>query len=164
MIHLVVSDQGHYSFHYRYAKLNREGGGKEQTNKYGLGSEGGSLCDTFVQLSVHLQAIADLYFTRNFHKATRNADSSLAVFSHCLFLPTVSFSGQLSQADCSLLPSFVNWLSLSSLGPSFPRPLPVSQEISPSCPLCGFRTKTKRLSDRRQYQRKWMLPIVSHTC
>ena len=28
--------------------------------------------------------------------------------SHCLFLLTVSFSGQLSQADCSLLASFVN--------------------------------------------------------
>ena len=33
----LISDQGHYTFLYRYAKHNREGGGKEQTNKYGLG-------------------------------------------------------------------------------------------------------------------------------
>ena len=37
VIHLVVSDQGHYTFLYRYTKHNREGGGKEQTNKHGLG-------------------------------------------------------------------------------------------------------------------------------
>ena len=33
----LTSDQGHYTFLYRYAKHNREGGGKEQTNKHGLG-------------------------------------------------------------------------------------------------------------------------------
>ena len=36
--------------------------------------------------------------------------SALLPSFHCLLLPTVSFSGQLIQADCSLLPSFVNWL------------------------------------------------------
>ena len=48
--------------------------------------EGGSLCDTFVKL--HLLAIAGMYTVRNFHKATRNASSSLTVFSHCLLLAT----------------------------------------------------------------------------
>ena len=38
---LVVSlifDQWHYTFLYGHTKHNREGGGKEQTNKHGLGS------------------------------------------------------------------------------------------------------------------------------
>ena len=30
------------------------------------------------------------------------------------------------------------------LGPSFPRPLPVSWEVSRTCPLCGFHTKTDK--------------------
>ena len=108
--------------------------------------KGGSLCDTFVQLSVHLQAIAGVYFAQNFHKVIRNADSSLdcllcpaSIFS---LPPSVSFSGQLSQAGCSLLPCFVNCFFLSSLRPSFPPPLPHSREISPSGPLYGFLAKT----------------------
>ena len=40
--------------------------------------------------------------------------STLLPSSHCLLLSTVSSSGQLSQANCSLLPSFVNWLCLLS--------------------------------------------------
>ena len=59
-------------------------------------------------------------------------------------LSTVSFPELLSQADCSLLPSFVNWLSLSSLGPSFSPPLPVVWANSPSGSLCGFRAKTDK--------------------
>ena len=50
---------------------------EERTNT-GLGQlqrqEGESLCDTFVQLSVHLQALALVHFVRNFYKATNNAD------------------------------------------------------------------------------------------
>ena len=38
VIHLVVSNPGHYTFLYRYANPNRKGGSKEQTNKRGLGS------------------------------------------------------------------------------------------------------------------------------
>ena len=54
------------------------------------------------------------------------------------------FSRQLSQADGSLWPSVVNWLSLSSLGPSFRPPFPVSREISPAGILCGFRAKADK--------------------
>ena len=58
-------------------KIQPRGWKKEQTHA-DLGQlqaqEGGSLCDTFVQLSVHLQAIAGVYFARNFNKATNNAD------------------------------------------------------------------------------------------
>ena len=74
--------------------------------------------------------------------------TALLPSSHCLLLLTVSFSGQLSQADCSFLPSFVNCLSLSFLGSSFPPSLLVSREA-----LCvGFAPKqTTRFSDRRTH-------------
>ena len=78
--------------------------------------------------------------------------TALLPSSHCFLLPTVSFYGQLSQADCSLLPSFVNWPSLSSLGPSFPPPLPVSH----SGPLCGFRAKTDK-------EILWVAPTQTET-
>ena len=75
----LISDQGHYTFLYRYAKHNR--GKKNKRTNTDSGQlqvqEGGSLCGNFVELSVHLQAIAGVYFVLNFHKATRNADSYL---------------------------------------------------------------------------------------
>ena len=37
VIHLLVSDRVHYTFNNGHTKHNREGGRKEQTNKYGLG-------------------------------------------------------------------------------------------------------------------------------
>ena len=109
VIHLVVffliSDQGHNTFLYGHTKHNRECRGKEQTNKHGLGlaqsTERRSLCDTFVQLSVHLQAITGVYFAQNLHKATRNADSSLDCPASILSQPP--------SADCVLL-----WTSISS--------------------------------------------------
>ena len=62
-----------------------------------------------------------------------------------------SLNSQL-KADHSPLPSVVDYLSrsffvnwpLSSLGPSFPSPLPVSPEISSSSPFFGFRAKTDK--------------------
>ena len=86
VIHLEVSDQRYYTFLYRHAKHNGEGGGKEQTKKHGLGStpsaRGGSLCDT-LPLFVHLLTIASVYFVRNFYKATNNAN----IFSRWLTQP-----------------------------------------------------------------------------
>ena len=78
--------------------------------------------------------------------------TALLPSSHCLLLLSASFSGQLSQADCSLRPSFVNWLSLSSLGLSFPRSLPVSW----SGPLRGFRAKTDKKT-------LWVAPTQTET-
>ena len=100
-----------------------------------------------MQLSVHLQAFAGVYFARNFHKATRNADSSLDCPASIFSLPP--------SADCVLLWTAISTrlfssvllcqlLSLSSLGPSSPPPLPVSREISPSGPLCGFHAKADK--------------------
>ena len=141
----LISNQEHCTFLYRYAKHNWEGGIKEQTNKHGLGSAPstrGGVCDTFVQLSVHLQAIVGVYFVWNFHKATRNTDSSLVC-------PVLSSFSLPPSANCVLLWTAISnrlfssallCLSLSSLGPTFPPPLLVSC----SGPLCGFCTKTDK--------------------
>ena len=76
----LFSDQGHYTLLYRYAKYNRVGGRKNKQSNTGLGQlqvqGGGNLGKIFVQLSVHLQTIAGMYFARNFYKATNNADIS----------------------------------------------------------------------------------------
>ena len=81
------------------------------------------LCDTFEQLTA---CILRETSTKPLGMLTHllTVFSVLLSSSPCLLLPTVSFSGQLSQADCSLLPSFVNCFYLSSLAPSFPPPLP----------------------------------------
>ena len=66
---------------------NREDGRKNKRTNTGLGKlqaqEGGSQCSTLERLSVHLQAIADVYFVRNIYKATNNAD----IFSSWLTQP-----------------------------------------------------------------------------
>ena len=142
---------------------------KNKRTKTDLGQfqvqEGGVLCDTFVQHFVHLRAIAGEYFARNFHKVTRNADSSLdcpaSIFSlplstDCVLLWTAISSRLFSSALLCHLHS------LSSLGPSSPPLLPVSREISPSGPLCGFRTKTdKKILSGTSSNGNKMLPIVS---
>ena len=72
--------------------------------------------------------------------------TALLPSSHCLLQLTVSFSGQLPQVDYSLLPFFINWVSLSSLGRSFPPPLP----------LCGLRAKTEK-------EILWVAPTQTET-
>ena len=96
-------------------------------------------------------------FSRNFYKATRNANSSWLVFPHCFLLQTVVDSGLLTHLDWSLLPSGLDCLSasffancplrlplptapLAFLGPRFP-PLPVSAEISSPSLLFSFAPK-----------------------
>ena len=79
--------------------------------------------DTFVQLFVHLQANAGKYL----HETSTKP---LGMLTHLLTV-SFSFSWLHSQANCVVLPTVVNFLSLSSLGPFFSHPLPVSQEISP---------------------------------
>ena len=108
VIRQVVSDQGHYIFLYGHTKHNRVSGGKEQTNKRGRGSapsaRGGSLWHPCAALRA-FAGYRGRIFARNFHKAPRNADCPAFIFS--LSPSAVSFSGQLSQAGCSLLPYFV---------------------------------------------------------
>ena len=121
---------------------------KEKTRTLGqLQAQEEEVCDTFVQLSVHLQAIAGVYFAWNFHKATWNADSSL--WLPCFHVHTASF-GWL----CPSLAAISSRLFSSALvcqqplsdfcGPFFRPPLRVAREISPAGPLCGFRAKTEK--------------------
>ena len=147
----LISDQRHYTFLYGHTKYNREGGGKEQMNGQGSAPSAwrGRSMWHFLQLSMHLQAIAGVYFARNFHKAMECCAVSWLSSLPCFHFLTASF--------CWLCPSLDNYLkptvlfcpplstdSLSSLGPSFPPPFPVSWEISPSGPFCGFCAKTDK--------------------
>ena len=74
--------------------------------------------DTFcAALRAFLLAIAGEYLHETSTKplgVLTHLSTALLPSSHCHLLLTLSFSGQLSQADCSLLASFVNWLSRSS--------------------------------------------------
>ena len=108
-------------------------------------------------------------FARNFHKATRNADSSL----DCVLCPASIFS-QPPSADCILL-----WIAISSrlfssdllcsltLCLLWDLPSLVffwSRGRSRTKALCeGFAPKqSKRSSEWHQHKRKRRLPIVSH--
>ena len=58
-------------FFYRLRKAHTREWKKEQSNKHGLGSAPGArkgVCDTFAQLSAHLQTIAGVSFVQNFYK------------------------------------------------------------------------------------------------
>ena len=96
-------------------------------------------------------------FARNFHKATRNANSFLALVSPASIGQQVLAVVFLTSVILSSLPSFhlPNWpvlstgpfrsfqltVSFSSLWPSFLHPPPVSWEISRASSFCGFRVK-----------------------
>ena len=113
---------------------------KEQMIKHRLGSDPSarkaSLCDDFVQLFVHLWTIVDVYFARNFYKAT---NLFLTVFSHCLLQtvfpldkPTVLLCPALSNAFSVFSRAF---LSSSTSG--------VAGDLVLN-PLCGFCAKTDK--------------------
>ena len=93
-------------------------------------------------------------------KDTRNANSFLTVFLHCLLQLTVLPLGCYLMSTvllCSLLSTASLHLPLStdplsSLEPSFPPSLSVSLKISSSVLCVGFTPKqTKRFSDRRTH-------------
>ena len=163
MIHLVVSDQEHYTFLYRYAKYNRKDGQNEQTRTWVS-----SKCknrEVYVTLLCSSPCICRLSRACILCETSTMLTHILTALlpsSHCLHLLTVSFSGQLSRADCSLLPFFANSFHY------LPWDLPSlfhfwSHGRSHSQALCvGYALKQiMRFSDRRQHERKWMLPLVS---
>ena len=126
----------------------------------------GEVGDTFVQFSMHLQAIASVL-------SCETSTKSLGMLTHLLMLVNPASVGQqvlavtfltsvdwsplcltliswlLSPADCLLLfsllpPSAGSLFLFTTLGPSFPYPLPVLWEISHTSPLCGFHAKTDK--------------------
>ena len=134
---------------------------KEQTNKHRLGSAPSArkgVCDILHSLCI-CRLLRACILRETSTTATRNANSSLTFFPHCLLLLTVL------PLNCYLTPTglFCSPLSTvslclrlstdprSSFGPYFLCPLPVLQEVSPLGPLCGFCAKAKRFSDRRAH-------------
>ena len=151
VIHLVVfliSGRGYFTFLYRYAKHNREGGRKEQTNKHGLGSapskRRGEVYVTLFVHSVFLWVNTSVYSSENSHKATSNADLNSLVGPPgiCGSIGPSNFCWLASAlTDSHLLGPPADSLFLSDL-PSLV--LPDSREISCSVPLCRFRAKTDK--------------------
>ena len=103
----LIFSQGYFTFLYGHQKHNihnREGGRKEnkQTRTWvSTKRKKGEVCDTFVQLSVHLQAIAGVY-------SSEIPTKSPGMLTHSLTLanPASGFthpSSRLSFADCPIL-------------------------------------------------------------
>ena len=148
MIHLVVfpiSGQGYFTFLYRYAKQKRESGRKEQTNKHGLESASAKEGSLWHSLYI-LWANASVYSSKNFHKATSNADSnSVPCLNLCWLSCYAPFCWLLSSG--TFLPSSFRF-----------------RGISRAQTLCvGFEPKqTKGFPNWHPHTQKWMPPIVSH--
>ena len=87
--------------------------------------------------------------------------TALLPSSHCLLLRTVSFSGQRSQADCSLLPSFVNSLSVFSgtFLPSSTSGLMGDLTLRPF--VWVLHQNGQRDPEWHPHKQKWILTIVS---
>ena len=125
-----------FTFLYGHKKYNREGGRRrtnEQTRK-------GVLWRFWAAFRAFVDYRGRVFCAKLLQKTTRNANSFLTVFSHCLLLLTVRSLD--SVVNCSI------WVPLST-GPCLlwdlpPPPLPVSWEISSSSPLFGFRAKTDK--------------------
>ena len=135
----------HYTFHYAHTKHNWEDGRKNKWTNTGLGQlqlqERASLCDTFVQISVHLRAFAGVYFARNFHKVTRNdlwLSSLIASFCRpgpsldSCHRPTVLFCLPLSTDSLCLLWDLSSLLHFRSYGRSHPQALCVDSLTGPN--------------------------------
>ena len=156
VIHLVVSNQGHYTFLYGHTKHNQEGGRKEQTNKYELrlapsARRGKSMWHFCAALRWFTG-----YLGRIFCAKPKPLAMLTSVDFVLLFLLTALSSRLVSSA-------FLSQIALSAFSRTF---LPWSRKRSRPHALCvGFAPRqTKRFSDRRQHKQKWMLPIVSHKC
>ena len=161
VIHLVVS-AGVFHIFLRPHKTQPRGWKEEQTNNMDLGqfqAQEREVCVTILCSFSCIRRLSRAFILRE--TSTKGHEECQHIFD-CL--PSVPPSadhpspGLLSQSvrppllsvvDCSL------WVPLSTaplsfLGPSSPRPLKVSREISSSSPLFGFRAKkTKRSSSRR---------------
>ena len=139
----------------------------------------GEVCITFMLLSVYLQAIVSVYSSEIPTKSLEMLTHPLTLSNTTLgphnlavgfprLLLTALFCLLLCSAYCSGLSSALISSVLSSilfsLWPSFPRPLPVSWEISHASTLCGFRAKTDKSNIQTgtyPHLQKRMPPIVS---
>ena len=158
-----MSGLGYFTFLYQHTKYTIER--MEEKNNHGLwlvlSAREGGVCDTFVLLSVHLQAITGGYLRETSTKPLGMLTYLIALVNPASVGQQVLAAAFLTSVDWSpLCPGLISWptrsvnwslllssadcVLLASLGPSFPRPLPVSWEISRTGPLCGFRAKTDK--------------------
>ena len=160
----LISDQWHYTYLYGHTKHNREVGRKDQTRTWVSSKRKRG---EFVTLSLCICRLSRVCILRETSTKPQGVMTHLLTAQlpsfHCLLLLTVSFSGQLFQADCSLLPSFVN-CSLCLLWdlPPFLH-FRSRRRYRPQALCVDFAPKqTKRSSEWRQHKRKRMPRIVSH--
>ena len=136
-------------------------------------TRGREVCSNFVQLSVFLLAIVCVYLRETSSRVSQPGicrstgpssrlygfcwlvssryDSHLLTDLFCRLVSSATFCWLCpSSLDCFLMPTVLCSFLLTvlscwlSLGPSFPRFLPVSSEISRADPLRGFRAKTDK--------------------
>ena len=144
----------YFTFLYGHKRnITKREGEKRTSEQYGLISAPNARKGDCVTILCSFSFICRLSWECIFRETSTSYKECQLIFDCLSSLPPSAdrpSPGLLSHANWSLLlcvvdcfsPSFfVNW-PLSSLGPSFPPPLPVSSEISSSSPLFGFRTKT----------------------
>ena len=97
--------QGYHTFLHGHKKYNRRSGKKRTNEQYGLRSAPSAQRVVLWLFCTAFRAICRLsqgvYFSWNFFKATRNANSSWLVFLHCFLLLSVVDSGLLTHLDWS---------------------------------------------------------------
>ena len=141
-------------------------------------------------VTLHSSCIRRLSPACILHKTSTKGTNNTDIFSHWLTWPlcsSSSLSSRLSdfcwlchsldsqlKTDCSPLPSVVDcslWVPLStpplsSLGPSFPPPLPVSWEISSSGLFCVLRAKADKMilgparTHTHTQHNEWLLSVT----
>ena len=173
LVVFLISGQGYFTFLYQQTKYNREDERKEEQNQ-GLGLAPGARKEKSVILlcsSPWIYRLLRVCIRAKLPLATRNADSSSRVGQPGICRSTSpssrlsDFCWMVSSLPDSHLLTDLLLTALScrlSLGHSVPCPLPVSWVISHASHLCGFRTKTKGLSDWHPHSQKRMPPFVSH--
>ena len=123
--------QGYHTFLYGHIKYNREGEIKRKNEQTRTWVSSKRKKGSFVTLhSLCICRLSPACILRETStEASRNANSSLTVFPHCLLLLSVL------SLNCNITPTGLFCCPLSTgslcpLGPSSPRPLPVLREIS----------------------------------
>ena len=142
MIHLVVPTGVSHFFTAQETE-------QRASEQYGLGLtqvQEGWFRDT--AFTLHLQTNADVHFSRNFYKATRNANSSWQAFPHCFWtLSHADWYLLLSVANCPSASPFTNYLLWVPSSNSYLTgiPLPTFGRVeSSSSGLFWFRAKKKQ--------------------
>ena len=135
----LISGQGYFTFHYKPTKHTQPRGWEKRTNNHGLGLTPSARREKFVTLLCSFLCICGLSrvcIWAKFPQAIRITDSSFHIGQPGLWILLSS------------LVAFFCWLPFSVLpwDLAFPHPLLVCWGILCTSPLCGFHTKTDKVS------------------